>query len=168
MAKPSPVCWLALGMFAWGLLKSCTVGRQAHQGCPLCEQKKVSSGKHLLKSLVVGPVVEELQFRQQLPQLLGDGGSAALFGALHASPRLGVAGNVARVVEAGLAGGVVYAKAYKAGGLGGAALVHAAHNLGSNLGVVVAMKEKATQEQWRHQLTPIAPGVHAIGCRRGC
>jgi membrane protease YdiL (CAAX protease family) len=156
---------LALGMFAWGAAKAFAVGptlgdKKGHK-CPLCTQQAVMEPKHLIHSLVTGPVVEEIQFRHQLPKLLGENVSNAAFGALHVSRKLTAEENAARVLEAGLAGALIYAKAYDSGGLAGATLVHAAHNLGADLGLFSVMGKEAARKGYRHVTTrrQLQPGV---------
>lgn len=167
------VGWLALGMFAWGLLKARTVGKRLSSGCPICAEQSIKSPRHAVHSLVVGPVVEELQFRQTLPRLIGDTPSAALFGAAHMSRGLSVKGNALRALEAGLAGGVIYAEAYSRDGLLGAALVHAAHNLGADLGLASVMRDRVREEGWVRESRPtvLRIGPHEVRatiteCRR--
>lgn len=146
MKNPGAVGWAALGMFAWGFLKASAVGRRQPVSCPLCAAHAVTRPRRLAYSLVLGPVVEELNYRHSLPRLLGPAGSAAVFGAMHASKRLSPEGNAARVAEAGLAGGLVYQSAYDRGGLVGSSLVHGAHNLGVDLGTYFTMRDRAREE----------------------
>jgi membrane protease YdiL (CAAX protease family) len=156
------VGWLALGMFAYGLTKAHVFGpklREKTGGCPLCARQAISRPKHLIHSLVTGPLMEEIQFRHQLPKLVGANASNAAFGALHASRKLSAEDNAAKVLEAGLAGALVYAKAYDAGGLAGATLVHAAHNLGADLGIFSVMEAPARAYAHRYSVRQLGPGV---------
>lgn len=156
---------LTLGMFVYGAGKGLLAGGGG-DGCPLCEMERLGSAAHALSTVVIGPAMEELQFRQALPKVLGAAPSAAIFGALHASPWLG-AGNVLRVLEAGLAGGLLYAKAYELGGVRAATLVHGAHNLGVNVGSFFVARNKVRKGAWHRAPVQVAPGVTALLCRRG-
>jgi hypothetical protein len=153
------VCWLALGMFAWGAFKACALGKTVAEGCPICAAEQVRSPKHLFHSLALGPVMEEMTYRRNLPKLIGPTASAALFGAGHRSKRLSPTGNFLRVLEAGLAGGVVYAEAYERSGLAGAALVHAAHNLGADLALGHVLDQRVREEGWVREHKPIQLNV---------
>ena len=157
---------LALGMFAWGAFKGLTIGRQLHDGCPLCAQRKLASPSHLLNALVVAPTVEEFQFREVLPKVAGGRAASVIFGVAHMNPKLGLAGNALRMTEAGLAGALVYAKAYKQSGLTGAAIVHGAHNLGSALGAFFSMEDRVKDEGWCRVEREVQPGVFLRGCVR--
>ena len=111
--------YLAAG-FIWGAIKAQAVGaRRAHD---------------LGTTLIVAPIVEELQFRLGVERLGLARGlilsserarlvSSALFGLMH--PGLEVDAAV---------GGYVYSKAFDAHGLAGAVFSHLAHNLGVALG----------------------------------
>lgn len=145
--NPSKVWWLAAGMFAWGLLKGrfLSLHLHPHPDCAYCVNKSLQGTahpRHLLRSVVFGPWSEEVMFRHNLQPILGQGASSALFGAVHAIPRLGSRGNLLRVLEAGLAGAFAYGEAYNHGGLLGSTFVHAAHNAGADLGGHQAFKSQ--------------------------
>jgi len=173
----SAVGWAALGMFAWGVAKAYAVLGPGHSGCPICTAADVSDPKKLAHSVLLGPLLEEVNFREALPRLMGEQGSAMAFGAVHADPGLGAFGNAIRVLEAGLAGGFVYMPAFKNGGLLGATLVHSAHNLGAALGTYSVMQRRVEAEGWERVPVAVVPthhhtddgtpaGVAVMACRR--
>ncbi len=162
--KTKNVHLLALAMFGWGFVKAVAFamsdkGHSAH--CPMCVESRYM---HLVdpaatfKSVVSGPFMEELSFRRNYPQLMtkvagwtgrplppeGSFEDAAdlLFGSGHMLPGHGPLLNAARVMEAGLAGALVYRPAFNAAGLAGATLVHGAHNLGTRIGGLLAIERK--------------------------
>ena len=138
--------WAALGMFAWGAIKSLTV-QAGHSDCPICASMVASTAmdpRRLAHSVLFGPLMEEVNFRDALPRLMGDEASSVAFGAMHADPGLGMIGNAVRVLEAGLAGALVYLPAFKRGGLLGSTLVHGAHNLGAAVGAYAGARRSLT------------------------
>lgn len=148
--NPGAVLALAGAMFAYGLFKGKFLAAHSlsDPGCPMCVTSGLEAAtdrirpRHMIKSVVTGPLTEELLFRHTLQPLVGAQASGVAFGALHASPNLGVLANMARVMEAGLSGALVYGHAYTHGGLLGSTLVHAAHNVGARLGTYSGMQDQ--------------------------
>jgi len=147
--NPGTVFALAGAMFAYGLLKGKLLASQAvcDPNCPECvgtvrdKWGAWTQPTHLLKN-VTGPLTEEVLFRHTLHPLVGAQASGVMFGALHASPKLSAGANMLRVLEAGLAGALVYGHAYTHGGLLGSTLVHAAHNAGADFGTYSGMTDQ--------------------------
>lgn len=173
---PSAAGWLALGMFTWGLVKAAALARHMAPDCPICaedQMRRVAHPSHLVRSVLTAPITEELMFRHNLQPLIGQQASAVLFGVAHASPRLGAVENALRVLEAGLAGGLVYGEAYNQAGVIGSTLVHAAHNAGADLGLYLSLKsgfEQNRRLQARYGIGPYAappapPAIAVIPAR---
>lgn len=137
--------WLGLAAVAlgWGLAKGLVYGARYHHGCPAHDSRQLTNPKHVLKSVVLGPVLEEVQFRGALQPTLGLGAAAALFGASHLTNarHTGVEAATYQSIDAGL-GGVLYGTAYEEAGLGAAIACHVLHNLGSDLGLAAALRRK--------------------------
>lgn len=165
---------LALGMFAWGFFKAVAFSRsQQHDTCPVCEHKHTTDPRAFFHLVVKAPLLEELTYRRNYPALMNgvsglvgstlpmstwEDSADLMFAVGHASPRLGALGNTLRVCEAGLAGSLVYRPAYNAAGFLGAAVVHAAHNLGTSLARLLDLESQIQAEGWETVHEP-APGL---------
>lgn len=139
-----PVGWLALGAFVWGASKAWLNYKEtAHHGCPMCLESAFlhsTNPVRLVQHVVTGPLVEEATFRGGLQRHIGLGPASVAFGVAHMEPGKDMKSTVARVLDATI-GGLVYGKAYESGGLIASTLVHGAHNLGANLGVLAGVLE---------------------------